>query len=198
MKIKSAEFIKSAPSIKDAPELDGQAEFVLVGRSNVGKSSFINCLLNRKNLAKTSNTPGKTRLINYYQVIADPTPFILVDLPGYGYAKVSKTEQQKWQKNLEAFLKERETIRQVFQLIDARHPVQDSDFQMWEWLNHVGLSTTIVLTKGDKIKANQLSRQHQEASNELSIVKELIIPFSANTGLGKDKALASIQQVLNR
>ena len=140
----SAVFIKSAPSINEAPDLGNKPEIVLVGRSNVGKSSFINAITSRKGLAKTSNTPGKTRLINYYLI---DDSWVFVDLPGYGYAKVSKSEQQQWRKNLERFLTERKEIRAVIQLIDARHGPKESDIQMREWLALQDYEQIIILTK---------------------------------------------------
>ena len=129
MKIKQASFLLSSPNLKLCPETQ-VAEFALLGRANVGKSSFINTLVNNKNLAKTSNTPGKTRLINLFEIATTLKPFIIADLPGYGYAKVSKTEQMQWQKNLEEYLLKRKNLVSCIQFIDSRHEIQKNDFQI--------------------------------------------------------------------
>ncbi len=186
-------FVKSAPSLKDAPDLGGLPEIVLVGRSNVGKSSFINVVLNRKNLAKTSNTPGKTRLINFFNI--DDT-WVFVDLPGYGYAKVSKTEQQKWKANLETYLKKREAIKTVIQLIDARHGPKESDLQMREWLIYQDRPQLVVLTKADKIKARELNQQVANTARLFDLAPENIITFSTQTGLGKKLAKDRLASIL--
>ena len=126
MKITNPQFLKSADCLKNCPPLQVR-EIALLGRSNVGKSSFINKVCGRKNLAKTSNTPGKTRLMNYFLI---DEKFAIVDLPGYGFAKVSKTEQEKWRKELENYLLKRENLAFVIQFIDGRHEVQKNDLQM--------------------------------------------------------------------
>ena len=146
MKIKSAKFLISSPNLKLCPDLN-MPEFALLGRSNVGKSSFINTLVNQLKLAKTSNTPGKTRLINLFEIQTDSKPFILADLPGYGFAKVSKKEQDSWQKNLEEYLLKRKTIVSTIQFIDARHDIQKNDIQMQEWLKHNNVPCFNILTK---------------------------------------------------
>ena len=133
MKIKKAKFLLSSPNLAQCPQTT-LFEFALLGRSNVGKSTFINTLCNNYKLAKTSNTPGKTRLINLFEIESDITPFIIADLPGYGYAKVSKTQQADWQKNLEEYLMKRENLKTTIQFIDARHDIQKNDIQMQDWL----------------------------------------------------------------
>ena len=130
MKISSAEFVTSSDCLKNCPEFN-LPEIAMIGRSNVGKSSLINAITSRRNMARTSNTPGKTRLINFYKI---NDKFILADLPGYGYAKISKSEQEKWKKNLEDYLLNRDSLVAVIQLIDARHPVQNNDLLMRDWL----------------------------------------------------------------
>lgn len=182
IKITKSEFITSSPTLKDCPDF-GLDEVPLIGRSNVGKSSFINGLANRKNLAHTSNTPGKTRLINFYKL---NDALIIADLPGYGYAKVSKTEQQKWQKNLEEYLLNRKEIKCVVQLIDARHDVQKNDIQMREWLEHYKFSIITVATKADTIGKNDLNKSISHISK---VFNTEVIGFSSKTGMGKDKLL---------
>ncbi|MBY0405377.1 MAG: ribosome biogenesis GTP-binding protein YihA/YsxC [Cyanobacteria bacterium] len=190
MIIHSAEFIKSAPDLKSCPDFGGIPEIVFVGRSNVGKSSCINSLLNRKNIAKTSNTPGKTRLINFYKI---NNAFALVDLPGYGYAKVSHQEQEKWRANLESFLLKRQSIGLVIQLIDARHPPQPLDAQMLEWLMHYGLPWHLVFTKIDKLTTSQQNKVAKEASQSLGIIQEMITVYSSETHRFRDALWRIIQ-----
>lgn len=181
--VKSAEFIKSAPGIKDAPDFNGLPEIVFVGRSNVGKSSVINSLLQRKNLAKTSNTPGKTRLINFYLI---NEALVLVDLPGYGYAKVSHAEQESWRIKLEQFLTQREPLQLVIHLIDIRHGPQPSDIQMFEWLNFHQLPALVILTKTDKLTKSQVVTQTKKSAQALGLALEDVIPYSAVTHAQRD------------
>ncbi len=143
----NAKFIVSAEKLSQCPDFQ-LPEFPLLGRSNVGKSSFINALANNKKLAKTSNTPGKTRLINFFN-FADS--FTIADLPGYGYAKVSKEAQARWQKYLEEYLLNRTQIRSLIQFIDARHDIQKNDFKMREWVEVYNLPIFTVVTKIDYI-----------------------------------------------
>ncbi len=157
MKIKSAKFLISSPNLKLCPQLD-KCEFALLGRSNVGKSTFINTLCNQSKLAKTSNTPGKTRLINLFEIITDKKPFILADLPGYGYAKVSKKEQDSWQKNLEEYLLKR-NLTSTIQFIDARHDIQKNDILMQEWLKFNNIPCINILTKCDYISRNEITKK---------------------------------------
>lgn len=182
MKITSAEFVTSAPTLKEAPVWN-LPEIALLGRSNVGKSSFINQLVQRKNLAKTSNTPGKTRLMNFYTI---NNRFAFVDLPGYGYAKVSKAMQSQWQKHLEAYLQKRAQLVLAVLLLDARHGPQPNDIQMLHWLVHQDIPTVLVLTKVDKIPRNLLEKQVQQATRLLGVGDGQVFPFSAQTGWGKD------------
>ena len=181
MKFAPAHFLISSPTLALCPPSLGLPEFAMVGRSNVGKSSFINALLARKGLAKTSNTPGKTRLINFYHV-ADALR--LVDLPGYGYAKVSKTLQQEWQGHMEQYLLARPNM--VLMLIDSRHPPKESDLQMLNWLQHHARPTQLILTKMDKLKAQEQRESLKIASDVLGLPPEAFIPFSAEKGLGVD------------
>ncbi len=158
MKIKSAKFLISSPDLKRCPETE-LAEFALLGRSNVGKSTFINTIVNQNKLAKTSNTPGKTRLINLFEISTDKKPFILADLPGYGYAKVSKSEQDSWQKNLEEYLLKRKNLKTTIQFIDARHEIQKNDIIMQEWLKYNKIGCLNILTKCDYISRNEISKK---------------------------------------
>jgi GTP-binding protein len=140
-------FLISAEKLSQCPELI-LPEFPLLGRSNVGKSSFINTIANNKKLAKTSNTPGKTRLINFFNF---DDKFTIADLPGYGYAKVSRDAQEKWQKYLEEYLLKRTQIKSLIQFIDARHEIQKNDFQMREWVNAYKLPVFTIVTKIDYV-----------------------------------------------
>lgn len=143
----SAEFIVSAEKLSQCPDFN-LPEFPLLGRSNVGKSSFINAIANNRKIAKTSNTPGKTRLINFFNFSDN---FIVADLPGYGYAKVSKEAQDRWQKNLEEYLLKREQIKSLIQFVDARHEIQKNDMQMREWVKAYNLPIFTVVTKIDYV-----------------------------------------------
>ena len=151
----NAEFVKSITRLKDKPE-NKLAEIAFVGRSNVGKSSLMNALFNRKNLVKTSSTPGKTQLINYF--LTDKKAYF-VDLPGYGYAKIPKKMLASWQKMLETYIAESAELRLVCLLIDSRHKLMESDKQMAEWLNYLGTPFIIVLTKTDKLARNKIASQ---------------------------------------
>ncbi len=147
----NASFIISAEKLSQCPDFS-LPEFPLLGRSNVGKSSFINAIANNKKLAKTSNTPGKTRLINFFNFSDN---LILADLPGYGYAKVSKEAQEKWQKNLEEYLLKRAQIKSLIQFIDARHEIQKNDIQMREWVSAYNLPIFTIVTKIDYVPRGQ-------------------------------------------
>jgi ribosome biogenesis GTP-binding protein YsxC/EngB len=152
MEIKQSEFIISAAGRSQYP-MDGRPEIAFVGRSNVGKSSIINALTNRRSLAKVGNTPGKTRLINFFLINGF---FYLVDLPGYGYAKVSKVEKEKWGRLMEDYLTGRETLKKVVLLVDSRHKPTDDDVLMINWIRHQGYSVYVVGTKADKLTKNEL------------------------------------------
>ncbi len=171
-KFMNAQFLISAEKLSQCPNYT-LPEFPLLGRSNVGKSSFINGLANNKKLAKTSNTPGKTRLINFFQFSND---FMIADLPGYGYAKVSKEAQNRWQKYLEEYLLKREQITSLVQLIDARHDIQKNDFQMREWVSAYNLPIFTVVTKMDYVPKSKTLNVIKKVENELGGV---VLPFSA-------------------
>lgn len=172
MKQLNANFIISAEKLSQCPDFD-LCEFPLLGRSNVGKSSFINALANNKKLAKTSNTPGKTRLINFFNF---SEKFIIADLPGYGYAKISKEAQANWQKNLEQYLLNRVQIKSLIQFIDARHDIQKNDRQMREWVEAKRLPIFTVVTKIDHIPKTKVQSILNNIQKEFPGV---VLPFSA-------------------
>lgn len=172
MKQLNASFIISAEKLSQCPDFS-LPEFPLLGRSNVGKSSFINALCNNKKLAKTSNTPGKTRLINFFNF---SDKFMVADLPGYGYAKVSKEAQARWQKYLEEYLLNRKQIKSLVQFIDARHEIQKNDYQMREWIETYNLPVFTVLTKADYISKGKL---HSVIANVKKNFSGDVLPFSA-------------------
>ena len=171
-KIMNGTFIISAEKLSQCPDTD-LPEFPLLGRSNVGKSSFINGLANNKKLAKTSNTPGKTRLINFFNF---SDKFMLADLPGYGYAKVSKEAQNKWQKYLEEYLLKREQIKSLIQLIDGRHDIQKNDYQMREWVMAYNLPIFTVVTKMDYVPRGRQLNVIKNIEKEFGGV---VLPYSA-------------------
>ena len=189
MKIKSAKFIKSAPSLKDCPSF-GLPEFALIGRSNVGKSSFINAIVNHNGLAKTSNKPGKTRLINLFLINDE---FVIADLPGYGYANVSDKMQREWQKNLEEYLLNRKEIISLIQFIDSRHPVQKNDLQMSEWINYNKLPYFVLCVKTDEISKNQIQGKISEFSKVLNTA---VYPFTKMNNRYNDAILDKMSDLI--
>src|SRR5829696_2139941 len=180
MKITSAEFIKSAFARPDWP-VDGRPEIAFLGRSNVGKSSLINSLLHRKGLARTSNTPGRTQSINFF-LINDA--FHFVDLPGYGFAKVSKSMRADWGTMAEQYLLERQNLALCVQLVDSRHNPTDLDMQLHDWLVHNERTYIVVATKSDKLSSNQLSKQMRLIGEKMPGAR--VIPYSSQTGKGRD------------
>ncbi len=189
MRITKAKFLISAPSIKECPELN-LPEFALIGRSNVGKSSFINGLVNINGLAKTSNTPGKTRLINLFSV---NDAFILADLPGYGYAKVSGKMQNDWQKNLEQYLLKRDSIVSLIQFIDSRHPIQQNDKQMAQWIKYNKLPCFVVATKVDQISKSQIKPTCAKFEKELELP---VFPFCKSINFYNNNIIAKIEEII--
>ena len=165
MRIHSAEFLLSASTKRQFPA-ETLPEIAFAGRSNVGKSTLINSLLNRKKLVKTSATPGKTQLINFFKV---NDKFYFVDLPGYGYAKVPESVRRKWQNLVEAYLSERKTLRNVVLIIDSRHNPTSQDRQLLEWLKYFQRPSLIVASKIDKLKKGQVKNNLQKIKNNLSI-----------------------------
>ena len=183
MKITSAELKIMATRRSQYPE-DMKSEFLLVGRSNVGKSSFINTLLGRKNLARTSSHPGKTQTLNFYEVNKD---FYLIDVPGYGYAEVSKKRREKFGKMIEEYLETRKQLKRVFMIVDFRHKPTEDDVLMYNFLKYYNLPVTIVATKADKIGTSKKDKCKKQITDTLDLVvgDDLVI-FSSVTKEGKD------------
>lgn len=191
MRIKKAKFITSAPTLKECPELN-LPEIALIGRSNVGKSSFINALVNINGLAKTSNTPGKTKLINLFDI--DET-FVFADLPGYGYAKVSGKTQNQWQKSLEQYLLKRESLVSLIQLVDSRHPLQNNDLQMAEWIKYNNLPCFVIATKVDQISRSQIMNVCKNFEKELKLP---VFPFCKSDSYYNRNILSKIEEVISK
>ena len=190
--IKNATFITSAAR-KEQFITPDKPMIAVCGKSNVGKSSFINMLANRKKLAKTSSEPGRTRLVNYF----DFGEFILADLPGYGFARVAKTEKEKWAKTLDSFFKDKEKIAHVFMLADSRHDPTEDDVQMIEYLHYHTLPFTIVLTKADKLSRMKLKEHIKAIAADLYLAPNNMIATSAETGYGKEDILRKIKAIID-
>lgn len=177
-KLPPAKFITSATKLEQCPNFGGRPEYAVVGRSNVGKSSLINTLAMQKTLAKTSRTPGRTQLINYF----DFGPFLLADLPGYGYAQVSKTQLAHWRRELSRYLERRESLSGVLHLMDARHPLTENDLEMREFLLKHQLPILVVLTKVDDLKQGELARSVAKVADATD---QDPILFSSKNGRGR-------------
>ena len=203
--IAEAEFITSAVKPVQFPP-SPYLEIAVAGRSNVGKSTLINILLNRKKIAKTSSTPGKTRLVNFFNVrvirFDDSRErigegfFSLVDLPGYGYARVSKSERESWKGMIKSYLEERPQLRLLLLLVDIRHKVDPKDLLMLEMLKSYQLSYLIIATKADKIPKNKIRKQVENLSRELDTELSDILPVSALKKRGMDKLISKLEEVL--
>jgi len=168
-------------------------EVAFSGRSNVGKSSLLNKLVRRKALARVSQTPGKTREINFFRV---NDAFYLVDLPGYGYARVSKTLRDRWRQIIERYLRTSRTLRGIVQLVDARHPPTPDDLRMLDFLSEIELPTLVALTKIDKLGAKERAERLAQASLVMQLEQEQIIPFSAMTGEGRDELARAVADLV--
>jgi GTP-binding protein len=189
MKVTQAEFVISAAGPSQYP-VDALPEIALAGRSNVGKSSLINKMIGRKNLARTSATPGKTQLLNYYRINES---LYFVDFPGYGFARVSKSLREQWGQMIEKYLLQRETLNLIILLIDLRHPPSKDDIAMYEWLKHFGLKVCIVTTKADKIPKSRWQKHIKIIKEELKAdPRDSVVLFSSETGLGKDELWSHI------
>lgn len=193
MKVTSSEIVISAVKPEQYPETE-LPEFALAGRSNVGKSSFINKMLNRKGLARISSKPGKTQTLNFY-LINEVLHF--VDVPGYGYAKVSKKEREAWGKMIETYLTKREQLKAVILIIDLRHPPTADDRMMYDFLKHYEIPCIIIATKADKIPKGKWQKHLKVTKDSLELVKnDHIVLFSSESGEGKDEAWRIIESFL--
>ncbi|MGN1401293.1 MAG: ribosome biogenesis GTP-binding protein YihA/YsxC [Bacillus sp. (in: firmicutes)] len=190
MKITSADIVISAVKPEQYPDVE-MPEFALAGRSNVGKSSFINKMLNRRNLARTSSKPGKTQTLNFYLI---NEMFHFVDVPGYGYAKVSKSERAAWGKMIETYLTKREQLRAALLIVDLRHPPTKDDVMMYDFFKHYEIPCIVVATKADKIPKGKWQKHLKVTKETLGLEKgDEIILFSSETGQGKDTAWKALQ-----
>jgi GTP-binding protein len=194
MEIKQSEFVISAVLANQYP-VDDRAEIAFVGRSNVGKSSLINTLVNRRKLVKVSGTPGKTRLVNFFIINNE---FYFVDLPGYGYAKVSKSEKQNWGTVIERYLTGREQLKKVILLVDCRHKPNEDDIIMYKWIKHYNYDTLIVATKIDKLNKADLRKNLKIIRDTFELKSEdELLTFSSLKKLGKEELLDVIEQSVN-
>ena len=194
MRIKTSEFIISAVKREQYPN-DGFPEIAFVGRSNVGKSSIINSLTNRNKLAKVSQTPGKTRLINFFLLNSE---FYLVDLPGYGYAKVSKKEKESWGTFIERYLTNREPLKKVVLLVDCRHKPTADDIMMYEWIKHFDYDCIVIATKSDKLSNNELGKSRKLIKETLGLGStDKFYFFSSLNKKGKDELIDNIFEDLS-
>jgi GTP-binding protein len=194
MKVTTAEFVKSAETPSHYPEEDFP-EIAFVGRSNVGKSSLINCILKRRKLAHTSNTPGRTQLINFFLVNDN---FLFVDLPGYGYAKVPESVRKKWGPMVETYLMIRRSLKLVVMILDIRRDPSEDDLSLIQWLDHYDIPAYFVLTKADKLtRSNRLSRQ-AAVRESLGLPKDQeLLLFSAKSGEGAETLRRKIEKTLS-
>ena len=194
MKINTIELIISAVRESQYPT-DNKEEFLLVGRSNVGKSSFINTIINRKNYARTSSTPGKTQTLNFYKI---NDSFYLVDAPGYGFAKVRNSLKKKFGLIMESYLKSRENLKMVFLLVDFRHKPTSDDIMMYDYLKYYNVPVTIICTKVDKVSKNNHAKNKNIIQKELNLPDDKnIILFSSLTKIGKNEVYEEIEKHLS-
>lgn len=195
MKIRSSEMVVSAVNRNQYPA-EGIPEIALVGRSNVGKSSTINTLLNRRNFARTSQTPGKTRTINFFLINNE---FYFVDLPGYGYAKIAKSEKEKWGTIMERYLQDREELCAIFLLVDIRHEPTNDDVMMYEWIKHFGYNCVVIATKADKISRGQYQKHISIIRKKLQMESsEKVIPVSSLKKTGVEELWEEIVNQYNQ
>ncbi len=184
MNVTKSEMIITAGNKSQFPEHE-LPEIAFAGKSNVGKSSLINCLVNRKALARTSSQPGKTQTINFYNIQDE---LMFVDLPGYGYAKVSKERREKWGKLIDSYLQERIQLKKIVLLVDIRHEVGENDKTMYDWISHYHQSVIVVATKVDKIKRSQVQKHLSMIKKGLALsADDVLVGFSAETKQGKDE-----------
>ena len=195
MKILSAEIVATAAGPSQFPE-EGLPEIAFLGRSNVGKSSLLNRLVARKQLARTSGTPGKTRLLHFYHVRRDGADVLLVDLPGYGYAKVPRTERRQWQKLIEGYLENRAELKAAVLLQDMRREPGEDEILFVEWLHLHQIPVLLAVTKLDKLKRSQRERRIKEICEVLPVQRDWVIPTSAKDGEGVDALWRAIDLLL--
>lgn len=188
----NAEFIKSALLPKDYPAHD-LSEVAFLGRSNVGKSSVINVLLGRKSLVKVGKTPGKTRLINFFNI---DNKMVFVDLPGYGYAKVSKKEKESWSKNIYAYISSRNQLKLCVLILDIRRVPTEDDISVINMLYELDRDVLFILNKSDKLSGNEIAKQAKVISDKLGLIKENFVIFSATKKRGTDEAWEKINKTL--
>ena len=187
--IRTLEFIGPMASADGWRPPNELPEVAFAGRSNVGKSSLLNRLVRRKAFARVSSTPGRTREINFFKV---NDRFVLVDLPGYGYAKISKARKAEWLPLIEGYIRASPALRGVVQLLDVRHPASNDDLQMLDFLADVGVPTIVVLTKIDKLRPRELPARVRELATQLQLDEEQMIPFSATTNAGRDELAEAV------
>ena len=192
MVIKKSQFITSLDAFRDYPGI-GRPEIAMVGKSNVGKSSMINKLTNNGKLARTSAEPGKTRLINLFNLNDE---IVLVDLPGYGFARVSRGEKQRWAGMIEGYLAQSKNLKRVLMLVDMRHQPTNDDIDMVNYLRHYGIPFTVAATKADKLSRAEKSRSIPVICRTLAVQPWEIIPFSSEDGTGRDKLLELLDTLL--
>jgi len=193
--IRSLEFIGPMASADGWRPPSDLPEVAFAGRSNVGKSSLLNRLVRRKAFARVSNTPGRTREINFFKV---NDRFVLVDLPGYGYARIAKTRKAEWLPLIEGYIRQAPTLRGVVQLLDVRHAASSDDLQMLDFLADVGVPTIVALTKIDKLRPNELPERMRELAVQLQLDEEQMIPFSATTNVGRDDLAAAVVSLVEQ
>jgi GTP-binding protein len=193
--IKSLEFIGPMATAEGWRPTNELPEVAFAGRSNVGKSSLLNRLVRRKAFARVSNTPGRTREINFFKVNGRS---VLADLPGYGYAKISKARQAEWLPLIEGYLRLSPALRGVVQLLDVRHPPSDDDLTMLDFLAEIGAPTVVVLTKIDKLRARELPERIRQIAVQLHLEEDQMIPFSATTNVGRDELAAALVSLVEQ
>lgn len=193
MKVVEAEIVTSAVKPHQYPELN-VPEIALAGRSNVGKSSFINKMINRRNLARTSQKPGKTQTLNFYLINQE---MCFVDVPGYGYAKVSKADREAWGRMIETYFLEREPLRGAILIVDMRHEPTKDDIAMYDWFKHFEIPVIVIATKADKIPKGKRQKQLKQVKVTLNMdPDDTLLSFSAETGEGKDAVWQSIKKLV--
>ena len=192
IKIPKSDFVTSVSSAKNIIH-DGKPQIAFVGRSNVGKSSLLNMLVGKNKLAKTSQTPGRTRLINYFMI---NDSFYFVDLPGYGYAKASKTEVNSWQSLLEPYLKNNQDLKCVCVLVDIRHKPSELDVLMIDFLSHYTIPFIIVATKADKLSKSQIKNELHKVANTLNVGIGNVYATSSENRYGKEQLLDKIEELV--